>query len=89
MIRRGFWLLTGVALGVTGYRKVSRLARAVTGGPATPPTSQLRNAAAFIRDVRDGMADYRELHAGQIGRRLGDQHDRTESGARQQGPSQP
>jgi hypothetical protein len=89
MIRRGFWLLAGAALGVAGYRKASRLARTVTGGPAAPRTSQLRNAAAFMRDVRDGMADYHELHAGQIGRRLGDQHERTESGARQRGQIQP
>jgi hypothetical protein len=89
MIRRGFWLVAGAALGVAGYRKVSRLARAVTGGPAAPPASQLRNAVAFMKDVRDGMADYHELHAGQIGRRLGGQHDRTESPARPQGPSQP
>jgi hypothetical protein len=89
MIRRGFWLVTGAALGVAGYRKVAKMTRAVTGGPTAPPTYRVRNAVAFMRDVRDGMADYHELHAGQIGRRLGDQHDRTESGARQQGPSQP
>ena len=34
MIRRLFWLIAGVLLGVTGYRRVSRLARAVApGGP--------------------------------------------------------
>jgi hypothetical protein len=29
VIRRGFWLLTGAALGVTGYRRAVRLARTV------------------------------------------------------------
>jgi hypothetical protein len=32
MIRRLFWMTAGALLGVTGYRRVSRLARAVTGG---------------------------------------------------------
>lgn len=31
MIRRGFWLLAGAALGVTGYRKATRMVQAVTG----------------------------------------------------------
>lgn len=35
MIRRGFWLVTGAVLGVTGYRKASQLAQAV--GPASRP----------------------------------------------------
>ncbi|HEU5418261.1 MAG TPA: hypothetical protein VFV41_11280 [Streptosporangiaceae bacterium] len=34
MIRRGFWLVAGAVLGVTGYRKASQLARAV---PASRP----------------------------------------------------
>jgi hypothetical protein len=32
MIRRLFWMIAGALLGVTGYRRVSRLARAVTVG---------------------------------------------------------
>ncbi len=31
MIRRGFWLATGAVLGVTGYRRATRLARMLTG----------------------------------------------------------
>ena len=31
MIRRGFWLLAGAALGVTGYRKATRLVQGLTG----------------------------------------------------------
>lgn len=86
MIRRGFWLTAGVVLGVTGYRRVSRLAAALTGprtpgltslpGPGAtagpqmlaPPARKKSNtarvvaAARFVRDVRDGMAEYREMH---------------------------
>jgi hypothetical protein len=38
VIRRGFWLAAGAVLGVTGYRKATRLARAVVpaGRPARP-----------------------------------------------------
>ena len=32
MIRRLFWMTAGALLGVTGYRRVSRLARTVTAG---------------------------------------------------------
>jgi hypothetical protein len=32
VIRRLFWMTAGALLGVTGYRRVSRLARAVTAG---------------------------------------------------------
>jgi hypothetical protein len=80
MIRRGFWLVAGAAIGVAGYRKASRLARALAG-PSSPPRltqtagaggapwpvrvgTSARSAAAFVRDVREGMADYRAEHAG-------------------------
>ena len=93
MIRRGFWLVTGAAIGVTGYRKVTKLGRMLTGqqgvaqlspAPARRPISAMpagadrgatttpwpvrlaagtRLAAGFIRDVRDGMADYRARNA--------------------------
>jgi hypothetical protein len=86
MIRRGFWLAAGAVLGVTGYRRVTRLARVLTvprtpglrslpgpGPTAGPPmlapprraTSQVSravSAARFVRDVREGMAEYRDLH---------------------------
>jgi hypothetical protein len=87
MIRRGFWLAAGAVLGVTGYRKATRLARMITSSPAAPralapggraagsrarqPLSlRIGAAAGFARDVRDGMAEYRDLHARQLGRRL-------------------
>jgi hypothetical protein len=82
MIRRGFWLVAGAAIGVAGYRKATRLARTLTGqASVSPQLPQLpqssgagaapwpvrlgagaRSAAAFIRDVRAGMADYRADH---------------------------
>ncbi|HSR87024.1 MAG TPA: hypothetical protein VLM11_22820 [Streptosporangiaceae bacterium] len=87
MIRRGFWLAAGAVLGISGYRRVTRLASALvvprtpgmrslpgtgpTAGPqmlAPPPrakSSQVARAAAaarFVRDVRAGMAEYRDLH---------------------------
>ena len=34
MIRRGLWLLLGAAVGVTGYRRASRLAQSVLPRPA-------------------------------------------------------
>jgi hypothetical protein len=81
MIRRGFWLLLGAVLGVTGYRRVSRLARAFApASRASQPVARsgrrleltgrrvLAGAAragrstaegvAFVRDVREGMAEY-------------------------------
>jgi len=99
MIRRGFWLATGVVLGVTGYRRVTRLASVLivphtpgmqslpgaspTAGPRmlAPPArrnsraSRIVAAARFVQDVRDGMAEYRDLHReepdpAQRGRRL-------------------
>jgi hypothetical protein len=38
---------------------------------AVPVTHRIRAAAGFARDVRDGMAEYRDLHQRQLGRRLG------------------
>jgi hypothetical protein len=42
--------------------------------PAVPMTDRVRAAASFARDVRDGMAEYRELHPRQLGRRLGNRN---------------
>jgi hypothetical protein len=137
MIRRGFWLLAGAVLGVTGYRKATRLARTLTGqgllgGPAGPAAAQQRRAvrlppahaaltgrseprlalpgqpaagqphpgaaariaaaaaraaaaAGFVRDVRDGMAEYWDLHRSESDRTLVSQRDQTWSGDSQQG----
>jgi hypothetical protein len=117
MIRRGFWLTAGVVLGVTGYRRVTRLASALAvppspgirslpgTGPTTgpqllaPPKPRRSNAARvvaaarFVRDVRDGMAEYRDLHRDEPdlarqGRTLEDRGDQL-LGASQQGPREP
>ena len=104
MIRRGFWVATGAVLGVTGYRRATKLARMLSG-PSRPsrPSPRLKPvarrsqvaraiaAAGFVRDVRDGMAEYWDLHRGEPGaarigrtlesRTLGIPSDRTLSGA--------
>ena len=133
MIRRGFWLMTGAVLGVTGYRKASRLTRTLTGqgrpgrsgsvlrpaaraalaAPRQPrltapgraailpgravtrPAGAARaiagtaSAAGFVRDVRDGMAEYWDLHRGEPDRTLGSRSDRTSSGDSPQGRREP
>jgi hypothetical protein len=86
MIRRLFWLIAGVALGVTGYRRVTRLARAVIPGgpggrraavPAGPHGRELiRGAAAFAHDVREGMELYTDRHPRLAGRTLEGQQTR-------------
>jgi len=65
MMRRGFWLLAGVVLGIAGYRRATRLARDLTR-PA-----RVTSAAGFVRDVRNGMAAYRDLQRGELDRTLG------------------
>ncbi len=114
MIRRGFWLATGAALGVMGYRRVTRLARGLGLGVEGPPAAgqngrhadsrQVRgndnltgrprhqaparrrgaiastvSAAVFVRDVREGMAEYWSLHRGELARTLGSRSDRSAS----------
>jgi hypothetical protein len=111
MIRRGFWLAAGAALGVTGYRRATRLARDLgfpvdrppaggqtrqgdetqqsreTGNLARRPRHQaparprgaiaaVVSAAIFVRDVREGMAEYRSLHRGELARTLQSRSDR-------------
>ena len=77
MIRRLFWMVAGALLGVSGYRRVSRLARAVTAPVARPP-GRVRGRWAgsvtlFARDVRDGMELYTDRHPRLAGRTLGGQ----------------
>jgi hypothetical protein len=129
VIRRGFWLVTGAVLGVTGYRKAAHLVHTLTGqqagnrtgqiakvSPARLPRARLQPelaasqlpasggpetswpaklvggaqvAATFVRDVREGMADYHDQHDRQLGRSLGSQRDRIESGASAWGHREP
>jgi len=58
MIRRAFWLVAGAVLGITGYRRLTRL---VSAGKASRP-SRAAGTAAFMRDVRAGMAEYMDRH---------------------------
>jgi hypothetical protein len=85
VIRRLFWLIAGVLLGVTGYRRATRLARAVAlGGPggrragtARPHGRDLmRGAAEFAHDVREGMELYTDRHPRLAGRTLEGQQTR-------------
>jgi hypothetical protein len=78
MIKRGFWVALGAVVGVTGYRKATRLARAVTGQPAGPRLMRAggavpvpwparlaigaRGTARLVRDVRADIAEYRAEH---------------------------
>jgi hypothetical protein len=56
VIRRGFWLVAGAVLGISGYRRLTRL---VNAGKAD---RRAAGSAAFVRDVRAGMADYMDRH---------------------------
>jgi len=114
MIRRGFWLAAGAALGVMGYRRVTRLARGLGFGVGVPSAAgqngrhadsrqvrgndnltgrprhqaparhrgaiaSIASAAIFVRDVREGMAEYWSLHRGELAHTLGSRSDRTAS----------
>ncbi|HTS99867.1 MAG TPA: hypothetical protein VMI33_24955 [Streptosporangiaceae bacterium] len=84
MIRRLFWVIVGALLGVTGYRRVSRLARMVGMGGrmgAAPRCGASRpewacGAARFARDVREGMELYTDRHPRLAGRTLEGQRAR-------------
>jgi hypothetical protein len=64
VIRRGFWLALGAALGVTGYRKASALARELVppGRPARPgagplaPSGPARRPLLTSRQILGGAA---------------------------------
>ncbi|MGH3396210.1 MAG: hypothetical protein ACRDPO_16145 [Streptosporangiaceae bacterium] len=95
MIRRGFWLVTGAALGVTGYRRAGRLLQSFrphqagqvvlrAPGPRAPALLSGRRvlagaaragrgaaaSAAFVRDVREGVAEYLDQQDSGAGRTL-------------------
>jgi hypothetical protein len=77
VIRRLLWMVLGAVLGVTGYRRLSRLARAVAPGGRQgrgPGPRQRREpvagAALFARDVRDGIEEYLSRHARRPGPNL-------------------
>jgi hypothetical protein len=78
MIRRLFWMTIGAVAGVTGYRRLSRLARALQ------PQARGRNRpggrgghgslAVFLGDVRDGMELYVNRRSAPPGLALDGQH---------------
>ena len=59
------------------------------GGRAATVAARAASAAGFVRDVRDGMAEYRDLHRGELGRSLGSRGDRSSSGDSPQGHREP
>jgi hypothetical protein len=76
VIRRLFWLLSGAVLGVTGYRRATRLARSLRPASAARPAARAVAAVLgpgqavtgegmgpFLADVRDGMEEYLDRHA--------------------------
>jgi hypothetical protein len=76
VIRRLFWLIVGAVLGVTGYRRLTQLARSVRPGARhgaalrRPRTGTLAGGAArFAHDVREGMELYMDRHPGLTDRR--------------------
>ena len=70
MIRRLFWLTLGAVLGVTGYRRATRLVRSIAPGPTA------RELTRFVGDVREGMGLYMERHPGPAPPTLGSQQVR-------------
>jgi hypothetical protein len=79
MMRRLFWVIVGALLGVTGYRRLRRLTRAVTlGGRRDPAPGKAwaSGAALFARDVREGMELYADRHPRLAGRTLEGQQAR-------------
>jgi hypothetical protein len=59
------------------------------GGRTAAVAARAASAAGFVRDVRDGMAEYRDLHRGELDRSLGSRGDRSWSGDSPQGHSKP
>jgi hypothetical protein len=53
-MRRMFWLSLGAVIGVTGYRRVTALARSLR------PEPRPGSLAGFATDVREGMGLYME-----------------------------
>lgn len=101
MIRRATWLVVGAILGITGYRRLGKLARSISPqrlavpgrrqaagvlgrpgraeivGRPSPGLDAGAGAGAFLRDVRDGMAEYMARHSGRSGNTLVGQQARS------------
>lgn len=68
MIRRLFWLLAGAGLGISGYRRASRILRGFAGSSRSRGRTR-PGLAGFARDVREGMDLYAEQQRLNIERR--------------------
>lgn len=77
-MRRLFWLGVGAGLGITGYRRATRVVRELTHPFSAPrprrrlsALSALNGLPEFARDVRDGMAQYEQQRHEQERRDIG------------------
>jgi hypothetical protein len=62
-MRRLLWIGVGAGLGISGYRRASRVIKEIAGPVPRRPRlrlGQLRGVAGFVRDVREGMDLYAE-----------------------------
>ena len=69
-MRRLFWVTVGAGIGISGYRRATRIVRELSR-PRSPlrPRWRVSGMAAFARDVRDGMDLYAEQQRLNIERR--------------------
>jgi hypothetical protein len=90
--RRATRMVEGLTRGVAGdaarspaHRRAARVSRPTADGhgaagrPAVNAAS-IGAAADFVRDVRDGVAEYLDLHHRELARNLGGRRNRTPSG---------
>jgi len=69
-MRRLLWLTVGAGLGISGYRRASRIVGEFTGARSAARRHQRAEALArFARDVREGMDQYAEQQRLNIERR--------------------
>jgi hypothetical protein len=59
------------------------------GGRAGSVVATAASAAGFVRDVREGMAEYWDLHRSELDRTLGSQSGRSSSGDSSPGHREP
>lgn len=69
-MRRLLWVTVGAGLGISGYRRASRIVGEFTGARSAARRRQRAQAlAGFARDVREGMDLYAEQQRLNIERR--------------------
>ncbi|HEY1915675.1 MAG TPA: hypothetical protein VGH27_08870 [Streptosporangiaceae bacterium] len=68
-MRRLFWVSVGAGLGISGYRRATRVVREISRPRSLRPRWKVTGVAAFARDVRDGMDLYAEQQRLNIERR--------------------